>query len=215
MKRLIFAFCTVFCMTGILHAQQPGSPIGGMTRNPVFDSVVIGTANPLSITGNYTTGFPKITTSGGSGTISTQAPTSHSVIASGTVATLSNSAPSAALDFGTQDPDVVLGAAGTYLIAYTVQPALAAATFAAEQSATFRLYRINNTPADLTATYRSCFIPICTTATANLSAVTYVGFYTTATEGDELQIRGQLSAAAGAGSVTATAANITAVMLFQ
>ncbi len=136
-----------------------------------------------------------------------------SAYASGTVYALTNS--SALVDFGTTDPDIVIDRSGTYLLRGSVQLKYNAATFAANQTATCKIRRINNTAADLTGATRTIDLRILTTLTDNAGLILIPEtFYNTTNTNDELQIFCTLSASPGAGSVDAVSASITAQRMF-
>jgi hypothetical protein len=159
-------------------------------------------------------GVLKMTSTGGTATVTTVNPVGFSVTAAGTAATITNSA--AALTFGTTNPVLPITTAGTYYISAQVRVATAAATFAAVQNVICYLYRTNNTPAILANSYGTSLIPILTTSTIEIGSITMGPIvYTTANTNDNVAVYCVLSAAAGAGSVTATQAWIQAPGLFN
>lgn len=120
----------------------------------------------------------------------------------GTVYTFTDTA--AAIDFGTTDPAIVLNAAGTYLISGQVHVAYAGATVAAE-TATLKVRRTNNTAADLSVVV-VIDLPVATTLTNSYGIVTIPPFvYTTTAADDAVSLFANVSAALGAGTITATA----------
>lgn len=131
--------------------------------------------------------------------------------ASGTAYTLTTSF--AALDFGTTDPVIVLPNAGTYTIQAWVQTTLAGAT-TTTQTVSFKMRRTNNTAADVGDT-SSNPLPVATVGSPlGPSCVMISTKYTTAATNDSITIQGLLSASLGAGSITCTAAHITAIRAY-
>lgn len=137
--------------------------------------------------------------------------TNNTVYASGTAYTLTTS--SAALDFGTTDPNLTISTSGTYLIHANVGVKYSGATYVGAQTVTFKLRRTNNTAADLTSGSRAVELPVLTTFTGGdvmaLPPVIY-----TATAGDVVTIFGILSATPSAGSVVADSAELVAIRLY-
>jgi len=130
----------------------------------------------------------------------------QNIVASGTAYTLT--ATSAFIDFGTVDPAVVLSAAGTYEITYIAQIDLVGATFAANQTLSLKVRRINNTAADLPDSTATITLPVITTGTQTIARIPVTFYYTTANSNDSIAVWGNLSALPSAGSVTVSAANI-------
>lgn len=129
--------------------------------------------------------------------------------ASGTVYSLTNT--SALVDFGTTDPILTIDKPGTYWVSGKAQLKYNAATFAANQTATCKIRRTNNTAADLSGATRTIDTRIITTITDNAGLVEVPEtVYTTTNQDDHLQLWCSLSAAPGAGSVDVTSAEITA-----
>jgi len=129
------------------------------------------------------------------------------VYSSGTVYSLTNS--SALVDFGTVDPTIIIDKPGVWEISGGVQLKYAATTFAANQTATCKLRRTNNTAADLTNATRTIDLRIITTITDNAGYIYIppVPYYTS-NFNDTISIYCALSAAPGAGSVDAVSAEI-------
>lgn len=120
----------------------------------------------------------------------------------------------AAINLGTTDPVVTLGAAGTYLLLATVQLEANGATVVA-QTAALKLRRTNNTAADVTDSPVTIDLPVMTTLTHTLG--TYVlppVLYTTTNDDDALTIFANLSATLSAGTIDASDANIVAIRLY-
>jgi hypothetical protein len=131
---------------------------------------------------------------------------------SGTAYTLTGTA--AAVNLGTDDPVVTLGAAGTYLLLATAQIEYAGATVAAETLA-LKLRRTNNTAADVSASPVTIDLPAATTLTHTYGVVALPPvLYTTENDDDAVTIFANLSALLGAGTVTISDANIVAVRLY-
>ncbi len=129
--------------------------------------------------------------------------------ASGTVYSLTNT--SALVDFGTTDPILTIDKPGTYWVSAKAQLKYNAATFAANQTATCKIRRTNNTASDLTNATRTADLRIITTITDNAGLIEIPEtVYTTANQDDHLQLWCSVSAAPGAGSVDVTSAEITA-----
>jgi hypothetical protein len=134
-----------------------------------------------------------------------------SVYSAGTAYTLT--AVSAALDFGTTDPSLVLNKAGTYLLLGRVNLQANAATFAASRTVTLKLRRTNNTPADLIS--QATATPIITTQTQTIGVFNLPPvIYTTAVLTDAITIFGDVSVIPSAGTLTATEASIVAIRLY-
>ncbi len=131
-------------------------------------------------------------------------------ILTGTVYTMSNSI--AAVTGGTSSPfvQIPVNQGGWYFVFANVTMTANGATLTT-QTATFYVYRTNNTPAQIFGTgVTQTFAPITTTTqgwgiTALPPALVYCNGL------DILWIYGGLSASTGAGSITVTGANITAV----
>lgn len=140
-----------------------------------------------------------------------QNPASYKVVtyAAGTAYALT--ATPAALDFGTTDPAIVVGQAGTYLLRGRVLLRYNAATFAANRTVTLKFRRTNNTAADLTNGSTTLTTEIVTTFTSTwvecqLPELVYV---TTNTD-DALTIFADVNTIPTAGSLEATEAHIIA-----
>lgn len=138
---------------------------------------------------------------------------SFSAYAAGTVYSLTNA--SALVDFGTTDPTIQIDLPGRYIVSGGVQLKYNAATFVANQTATCKITRLNNTAADLTGATRTTDLRIITTITDNAGYVQIPAtYYDTVNTNDVLAVYCGLSAAPGAGSVDATSAEITATRLY-
>lgn len=133
----------------------------------------------------------------------------HSAYAAGTAYSLT--ATPAALDFGTTDPSITISTAGTYMIIAHAGLKYNGATFAANQTATLKLRRTNNTAADLTSASRPVTLDIVTTFTGTAEIVQLPPVFYTATAGDVVTIFGSLSATPSVGSVDTDSAEIIAV----
>lgn len=112
--------------------------------------------------------------------------------------------------FGTTSPTVTLSA-GTYLISVNLQTSFAGATYVAVQSVTYNLRRTNNTAADIAGTTFSQSLPIVTTITVAAPSTSIANIVYVASAGDVIGVRGILSATPSAGSVTCSAATISAL----
>lgn len=131
----------------------------------------------------------------------------------GTVYSLT--ATSAALDFGTTDPAIVLNKAGTYMIQGRVNLQYTGATFAASRTVTLKLRRTNNTPADLTNGTSTLATAIVTTVTATFMIVQLPPvIYTTTVLTDAITIFGDVSVVPSAGNLQAMAASVIATRLY-
>lgn len=136
-----------------------------------------------------------------------------SAYAAGTVYSLTNT--QAAVDFGTTDPAITIDKAGTYLIMGSAQLEYNGTTYAANQTATLKFRRTNNTAADLTNATRTVELEIVTTLTGNAGAVVIPPtIYTTANTNDAIAMFGAVSAAPGAGTVDVMSAEIVAIRLY-
>lgn len=133
-------------------------------------------------------------------------------VAAGTAYSLTGT--SAALDFGTTDPVVVIPSAGRWLLMALAQLDFAGATVST-QTAALKLRRTNNTAADITnAAIATLDLPVMTTLTHTFGVFHLPQvIYTTANTNDSLTIFGSLSATLGAGNLNAVAAQILAVKL--
>lgn len=128
----------------------------------------------------------------------------------GTAYSFTNTA--AAIDFGTTDPSITLTTAGTYLLFAQVLLAYNAATVVAE-TATVKMRRTNNTPADVGQVV-VIDLPVATTLTYSYGVVQLpVERYTTANTTDTVTLFGNVSAALGAGTIDATAVGTSIVAL--
>ncbi len=138
-----------------------------------------------------------------------------SIYAAGTAYSLTNA--QAALTFGTTSPSLTLtGAAGlVFLLFARANLKYNAATFAANQTATLKLRRTNNTAADLTGATSTATLRILTTLTDGAGVIVLPPtIYTTAGTNDAVSIFGAVSTAPAAGSVDVTESEIVAVRLY-
>lgn len=134
------------------------------------------------------------------------------VYAGGTAYGLTNSP--AAVTFGTTSPAITVPAAGTYLIRYRAHVEYAGATFAANQTATLKLRRTNNTAADLTNSPATAVTDIVTTVTGTLAWVEGEVVYTTANTNDAIALYGSVATAPSVGALNVAEANIIAQQLY-
>jgi hypothetical protein len=134
-------------------------------------------------------------------------------VAAGTAYTMT--ASYADVTFGTTSPTVTLANAGTYSVYVDIQFSLVGASYATYQSASAKLRRQNNTPADLPDSTFGTFIPTITTITA-VGPLVHIGpiKYTTAATTDVITVQAVLSATPSVGSVTATNCTITAIRAY-
>jgi hypothetical protein len=133
--------------------------------------------------------------------------------AAGTVYSLTNT--SALCHFGTTDPAIVLDKFGTYAIYWGAAARDNAATFAASQTATFKLRRTNNTPTDLPGATGFFTLPIMATLTDHAGTVPSPPIiYSTLNTTDIIQLWGMVSAATTFGSVDVNQAWIVAIKLY-
>lgn len=143
-------------------------------------------------------------------------PLHHTRTAYGAGTAYSLTATSAAVDFGTTDPSVVINSAGTYLIEGTVNLKYNAATFAANRDVTVKLRRTNNTATDLTSGGVVLTTGVVTTIT-NSFVQAKIGpiVYTTANTDDALTIFVDVAVVPTAGSLDAQSSgtNIIATRL--
>ena len=192
-KRLFLSFCLILLTASHVGAWPPLPPSWSyLTGKPIGDGYIRQT----------------------SGTLSSQAPNSAWVYATGTVATITNS--NGALTFGTTSPATTLTAAGTYILGGYVNIITASSTFAANQNIACQFYRTNNTPGAVANSTVYTQIPIMTTLTIRLPGIVFPPiYYTTANTNDAIAVYCVLSASAGAGSVTSDNAAISYLGLFQ
>jgi hypothetical protein len=119
---------------------------------------------------------------------------------SGTAYALTDTA--AAINLGTDDPVLSLVESGKWLILAQVHLAAAGATVVAE-TATLKVRRTNNTPADVSQLL-VVDLPVMTTLTHSLGTYQIPPFfYTAGASSDSLTIFGNVSAALGAGAINA------------
>lgn len=141
------------------------------------------------------------------------------VYASGTVATLLETGVGniALLDFGTQDPTLVISAAGTYLLLARVSYKYVGATPTGAEYVRTRLYRTNNGAAEITGTSVDHYLRMASAAGDQGAAATELTLppvvYTTTNSNDSIDLQAIVSAGI-TGTVTATSACIIAVRLY-
>lgn len=114
----------------------------------------------------------------------------------------------AQLTFGTTSPGVTITTAGTYLIQASANIKYNGATYAANQTATLKLRRTNNTAADIANSSRTSTLRVITTITDNVGVLPLPEVVYTATAGDIIQLWGSVSATPAAGSVQTDSAEI-------
>lgn len=141
---------------------------------------------------------------------------SLSVYGAGTAYALT--ATSAAIDFGTTDPTLVLNKAGTYLLLSSVNLQFAGATFAASRTVTLKLRRTNNSAADVSNSSVVLATGITTTLTSTLGVISLPPVIYTTTGADvitdSISIFGDVSVIPSAGALNVTQASIVAVRLY-
>ncbi len=120
----------------------------------------------------------------------------------GTVHTFSTDDTPAAIVFGTTSATATLPAAGTYRVAGAVQVAYAAATITT-QTLKLQLHRSNNTPAIVSGAATVMALTPSTALTYDYGTVVVPSRRYTGAAGDILTLFGSLSAATGAGTITA------------
>lgn len=136
---------------------------------------------------------------------------SKSAYGAGTVPSLT--ATSALLTFGTTSPTVTLDRNGLWLIFAIANLKYNAATFAANQTATLKLRRTNNTAADLTNATRTVDLEVLTATTKSAGQVIVPPVVYSATKTDIVQLWGAVSVIPSAGSLDVTSAEIVALYL--
>lgn len=136
----------------------------------------------------------------------------NQVVAAGTAYTMTTSY--ATVDFGTTDPVLTIANAGTYSLYVDIQTTLVSAT-TTTQTESFKLRRTNNTAADITASTFGTPLPVATVG-SQLGPMIHIGpiKYSTVNVDDSITVQGILSASLGAGTVTVTACNITAIRAY-
>lgn len=133
------------------------------------------------------------------------------VIGAGTAYTLTTSA--AAIVLGTTSPSLTFSNAGTYLLSSDIDLNAVGATLTT-QTATIKLTRTNNTPADLTGATQTIKLPTLTTATQAIGRFSPGTIVYTASANDTVVMEAVLSGTTGAGTVTASGGRIIAVQLY-
>lgn len=134
----------------------------------------------------------------------------YKTIASGTAYSLT--ATDTVLLFGTTRPSDTLKTIGTYRLTARINLKYNGATFAANQTATFKIRRVNNTASDIVGSTTTITLGIVTTLTETVGIINLpLGiYYSTNNINDILQLRGVISALPGAGSVDVVEAEIIA-----
>lgn len=131
--------------------------------------------------------------------------------AAGTAYTLTNTP--AAITFGTTSPSITINSPGTYLLIARSKLIYNAATFAANQTATSKLRRTNNTAGDLTNGSAVVTTSIITLITALCSDQTWFTTYTTTNSNDIISLFADVTTIPGAGSLQCAEASIIAIRL--
>lgn len=192
--------------------QMPTSS-GASSGTPMSFKFLLGTSTVFEVYGEAdgSTGIQntKLNLNGG------QLNRNLSVYASGTVYSLTGS--QAAVDFGTTDPALTIDQAGTWRIRARMLLKYNNATFAANQTATMKLRRTNNTAADLTNASTAITTEVLTTTTKHLAFAEIEADYTTNNGNDSIALYGALSALPGnspTGTVDVVEASIMAVRLY-
>lgn len=137
--------------------------------------------------------------------------TTFAAVGAGTAYTMT--AAYANVTMGTTSPTIPITAAGTYIVWANVQLSFVGATYAAVNSATFRLQE-TTANVSLTDGERGDMLPVMTTIT-NLGPSIMIGpvEHITADTDDVIVIQGDLGALPSAGTVTATKATVYAVRI--
>lgn len=217
MIKTLKSLLIIFAILSIPYLSMSSGISGGGGGAPVdahylTDRSEIGLSNEVNL-GALSTGMLKGTVAAGISTVSSIAVSSFVTYATGTAATITNSA--AALDFGATDPIITITVAGTYLLTCGGTTISNGATFAAPQTLALYAFRTNNAPGEISNSRVTLQIPIMTTLTDNTGLFSCQPIiYTTANVDDALTIYGILSAAAGAGSIQSTGAWIMAIGLY-
>lgn len=142
----------------------------------------------------------------------------YNVVAQGSGTAPALTATPTAITFtggGAVQPAIVLNKAGTYLLLGRAELDYNAATFAGVRTATLKLRRTNNTPADLTAGSMTALTEIITALTYTMGVYMLPPIiYTTAVATDAITIFGDISIIPSAGSLDVNAASLVAIRLF-
>jgi len=138
--------------------------------------------------------------------------TNFTVYATGTSYNLT--ATPALLGFGTITPSVTIAIAGTYAVKGTANFTYSGATYAGSQTATIKLRRTNNTPADLPNGSRTATLRIITSITDGAGVNTTPEVIYTASAGDVIQLFGSVSATPSLGNVVCDSAEIICKRLY-
>lgn len=117
----------------------------------------------------------------------------------------------AKVDFGTTDPSITLGSAGTWVIFSNLKLSYAGLTNLATQTCTFRLRRVNNTAADLSNIQCTFEVPAVTllTQTAGDADMPFA-IYTTTNNNDVIEMWGNRGASISVGAINVSEAWIIA-----
>jgi len=181
-----------------------------------FSSGKITPTYPLTLPSGTTlpassTGYAKLTVSGGNGSITTAVPATGYSVNTGTAYTVTGSMALAA--GGTTTATTGALAAGLYIIQGQVKFATSAYTGTGTDNLTCQFYTTNGTPGALSSTEHQSAtrgIPTLTTSTGYTDTLSLVARHT-ATAGDVIQIYRQ----GPASGETATAASIAWVQILQ
>ena len=140
------------------------------------------------------------------------ATTPLSAYAAGTAYTLTNTP--ALVDFGTTDPTITFATAGTYLVQARVLLKYNYATFPSNETATLKLIRTNNTPADIANATTTATLRIITNYTDTVGVMQLPPVIYTANAGDVVSLYGSVSTVPATGSVDCTEASVVAIRLY-
>lgn len=200
---------------GYITSITSGNVTTALGYTPLSAEVDGSTTNEIQ-TLSISTNTVTLSNGGGSITlpsISNPGTNNYTAYASGTVYSLTTT--SAKVDFGTNDPIVTLGAAGTYMIFTNIRVDYAGLTNAVTQACSFKLRRTNNTAADITNATGSFGVPVVTllTQTAGDCDVAPV-IYTTTNNNDVIELWGNRGGAISVGSINVGSASIVAVRIY-
>lgn len=130
----------------------------------------------------------------------------------GTAYSLTNTP--ALLDFGTNDPSIIINEAGVYRLYYNVILQYNAATFAANQTITIKIRRTNNGAADIANSTKTTITRIITTVSDHACSISGYVSYSTANNDDILQVWGDVAVVPSAGSLDCVHAQISADRIY-
>lgn len=163
---------------------------------------------------DYTYTKSQLNTSGGGGLVHFNNVTNkyvvYKAIASGSAYSLTTT--DTVLLFGTNRPIDTIKTVGTYRLTARINLKYNGATFAANQTATFKIRRVNNIATDISGSSTTITLGVVTTLTEGIGTIILpLGlYYSTNVITDILQLRGVISSAPSAGSVDVTEAEIVA-----